>query len=266
MASHQHVVKKSGSNRKGRWVSGALLILMIVGFAVGASVFLNNRQALPISIGEANSDISSAVNEQSLISNDPIVVPEANLVANNTEVERGSVQDVTIENDTVETASSNPVVLTVISTERADEIIPPQALNYDPANRIDVPTSELEIPNPEMPISVFLAGTTGCSTCAIEAQSLRQIAHELENPNLQIIVVDIYPYGGAEGLAWFAGVINATDLTWAMDQSNIFMNTYQVALDTTLIMNSGGEILYRDDVITSYETLREQIELALNQE
>ncbi len=269
MASHQHVVKKSSSNRKGHWVSGTLLSIMILGFVVIASVFLSNRQALPISIGEVNIDAKTSANALPLITdiigNDPIVVPEANHAANNTELETGSVQDVTIENDTVEIASSNPVVLTVISTERADEIIPPQALNYDPANRIDVPTSELEIPNPEMPITVFLAGTTGCSTCAIEAQSLRQIVHELENPKLQIIVVDIYPYGGAEGLAWFAGIIDATDLTWAMDQGNTFMNTYQVALDSTLIMDRTGAILYRDDVITSYEALREQIERALNQ-
>lgn len=265
MASHQHVVQKSNSNRKGRWVSGTLLIVMILGFVVIASVFLNNRQALPIRIGEADINTAITMNEPPLITDAPVVVPEANLAANNLELETGSVQEVTVENDAVEIASNNPVVLTVISTDRADEIIPPQALNYDPANRIDVPTSELEIPNPEMPISVFLAGTTGCSTCAIEAQSLRQIAHELENPNLQIIVVDIYPYAGAEGLAWFAGIIDATDLTWAMDQGNAFMNTYRVALDSTLIMDSNGQILYRDDVITSYETLREQIVHALNQ-
>lgn len=50
-----------------------------------------------------------------------------------------------------------------------------------------------------------------------------------------------------------------------MDQNNSFRNTYQVRLDSTLIMDSTGAILYRDDIITSPETLHEQIERALNQ-
>ncbi|QPC83042.1 hypothetical protein G4Y79_01310 [Phototrophicus methaneseepsis] len=257
MASHSHVEQKETSSGSRHWVTATLFILMIVGFFVTAGVFLKNRQALPVSIG--------AVNEQVPVSYNPPVVAESNLDTVNTTSVTNSMQNLTDETETVEVATRNPVFLTVISTDQADEIIPPQALNYDPANRIDVPTWELEIPNPEMPITVFLAGTTGCSTCAIEAQSLRQVAQELQNPNLEIVVVDIYPYVGAEGLAWFAGAINATDLTWAMDQNSTFMNTYQLALDTTLIMNSNGDVLYRDDVITPYETLREQIELALNQ-
>lgn len=178
-------------------------------------------------------------------------------VSSNVEPEVDKVQILAVEPQTV--------VLKVISTDQADEIIPPMALSYDPENSIDVPTWDMKIPNAQMPITVFLAGTTGCSTCAIEAQALRQVAKELDNPNLEIIVVDIYPYVGAEGLAWFAGTINATDLTWAMDQNNTFMNSYQVALDSTLIMDSTGTILYRDDIITSVETLREQIVSALDQ-
>ena len=258
MASHSHVERKESSSGSRHWVTAALLILMIVGFFVTAGVFLKNSQALPVSIG--------AVNEQVLVTDNPPVgvVAESNLDIVNATLETNSTQNLTDETETVEIDTSDPVLITVISTDQADEIIPPQSLNYDPANRIDVPTSELEIPNSEMPITVFLAGTTGCSTCAIEAQSLRQVAQELQNPNLEIIIVDIYPYVGAEGLAWFAGAINATDLTWAMDQNSTFMTTYQLALDTTLIMNSNGDVLYRDDVITPYETLREQIELALN--
>ncbi len=269
MTSNQHVTNKIRSSHSKHWVSGVLFLLMVLGFVVVGSVFLSNRQALPISIGAVSIDTEILTNEQPVIadinSNDAIIAPEVNLVTNNTELETGSTQDLEVQNNTIEAITRNPVVLTVISTDRADEIIPPQALNYDPANRVDVPTWALEIPNPEMPITVFLAGTTGCSTCAIEARSLQQVAQELQNPDLEIVVVDIYPYIGAEGLAWFAGTINATNLTWAMDQDSAFMNTYQLALDSTLIMNSDGEILYRDDVITSYETLREKIELALNQ-
>lgn len=165
----------------------------------------------------------------------------------------------------VSVVKTETVILKVISTDQADEIIPPMALNYDLENSIDVLTWDVEIPNSQMPITVFLAGTTGCSTCAIEAQALQQIADELDNSNLEVIVVDIYPYAGAEGLAWFAGAINATNLTWAMDPNNTFMNLYQVALDSTLIMDSTGVILYRDDIITSVETLREQIVSALDQ-
>jgi thiol-disulfide isomerase/thioredoxin len=234
---------------------------MTLGFAVIGGVFLNNRQALPVSIGEPityTENISLTELPTIIDTNvgETEVIPESN----------SGLQADSTDNPIAQQISNNRVTLTVVSTDQADEIIPPMSLNYDPANAITVPTWDLEIPNPQMPpVTVFLAGATGCSSCAIEAQALQQIAHDLENPNLQIIVVDIYPYGGAEGLAWFAGVMDATDLTWAMDQNNNFMNTYRVALDSTLIMDSTGTILYRDDVITSPEVLREQIERALNQ-
>jgi len=264
MKSNQPFVSKSSSSGSKHWVSGALLLLMVLGFVVVGSVFLSNRQALPISIGVVSIDTEISTNDQPVVANtnnnDAVIAPEGNLTVNNTESEASSTQD-----NSITTVTNNTVTLTVISTERADEIIPPMALNYDPENAIDIPTWELEVPNSQSPITVFLAGAAGCASCGIEAGFLQQIVTELENPDLEVVFVDIYPYAGAETLAWFAGILDATDLTWAMDQNSNFMNTYQVSLDSTLIMDSTGTILYRDDIVSPPEILREQIDLALNQ-
>jgi hypothetical protein len=44
-----------------------------------------------------------------------------------------------------------------------------------------------------------------------------------------------------------------------------FRDQYAVDIDSTIIMNRNGAIHYRDDFITDEGTLREQIDLALQQ-
>jgi len=45
--------------------------------------------------------------------------------------------------------------------------------------------------------------------------------------------------------------------------TDTFRGQYAVDIDSTVIMNRNGEILYRDDFITDEGTLREPIDLAL---
>ena len=265
--TNQYVVEKSHSTRSKHWVSGALLILMILGFVVIGNVFWNNRQALPVNIGAVVVDPKTSTNEQPVVADtsDVAAAPEVNLTTNTTDLETDPAGDSDLQGDTIEATTRNTVTLVGVSTDRAKEIIPPIALNYDPETAIDVPTWDIEIPNSESPVTMLLAGATACPSCALEAKIMQQIVNELDNPNLEVIFVDLYPYGGAENLAWFAGTMDATDLTWAMDQDNNFMNTYQVALNSTLIIDSTGTILYRDDTLSPPELLREQIDLALSQ-
>jgi hypothetical protein len=60
-------------------------------------------------------------------------------------------------------------------------------------------------------------------------------------------------------------MLGATNLTWTIDSDGSFREAYQVDLDSTVMMDSQGNILFRDNTITSYETFQEQIEVALAQ-
>lgn len=123
----------------------------------------------------------------------------------------------------------------------------------------------VQIPDPDSEVTILLAGLAGCATCGIEAQTLAQLQNEYGTDSIQTIFVDIYNYGGPENLAWFANMLEATNLIWTIDTDGSFKQGYQVDIDSTVIMNRSGEILYRDNVVTPYETLKEQIEMALVQ-
>lgn len=141
------------------------------------------------------------------------------------------------------------------------------ASDIAPANAVSPAFGErtVQIPDPDSEVTILLAGLAGCATCGIEAQTLAQLQNEYGTDSIQTIFVDIYNYGGPENLAWFANMLEATNLIWTIDADGSFKQGYQVDIDSTVIMNRSGEILYRDNVVTPYETLKEQIEMALVQ-
>lgn len=121
----------------------------------------------------------------------------------------------------------------------------------------------VQIPAQESQVTILLSGLAGCATCGIEAQTLSRLQNEYGTEAVRVVFVDIYNYGGPENLAWFATMLEATNLTWTIDTDGFFKQAYQVDVDSTVIMDRSGDILYRDHVVTPYETLKEQIEIAL---
>lgn len=158
--------------------------------------------------------------------------------------------------------SASGSILPVISTDNAPNDL--SFLNIGETPVINA-VGEVRIPDPDRAVTVFLAGIPGCSTCGIEAQYLSNILDDLGTDNLRVIFVDIYNMAGSDNLAWFANVLEATNLTWAIDTTGAFREQYAVDIDSTVIMNQDGEIFYRDDFITDEDTLRQQIGLALQQ-
>jgi copper chaperone CopZ len=126
--------------------------------------------------------------------------------------------------------------------------------------------SMVQIPHSDSELTILLSGLAGCATCGIEAQTLSQLQNEYSTDVVRVVFVDIYHYGGPENLAWFANMLEATNLIWAIDTDGSFKNSYQVDVDSTVIMNREGEILYRDNIVSSYDVLHEQIEIALTQQ
>jgi thiol-disulfide isomerase/thioredoxin len=206
-----------------------------------AIVFSNQHQSLPVSIGQSES--ADAASSQAEI---PSIVEIADTVTDQPEV----------------LGSGEIITLPVISTDNAP-VSPPGLRSIEQASVAET-AGTVQIPNPNKTITVLLAGAPGCSTCGIEAQQLSRLLDEYGSENLSVVFVDIYNFGGPEMLAWFANVLEATNLTWAIDVDGSFKERYAVDLDSTVIMNPSGEILYRDDSLTSHETLRDQIALALS--
>ncbi|MCI0550207.1 MAG: TlpA family protein disulfide reductase [Anaerolineae bacterium] len=99
-----------------------------------------------------------------------------------------------------------------------------------------------------------------CVRCIPEAQALSQL-HQEHQGQLNIIVIDVDPSSTPELVEQFKRAANGDALTWAFDPDFGVASSYQVnALDTTLILDTTGVIVYRDNVPSTYRTLKGELE------
>lgn len=103
-----------------------------------------------------------------------------------------------------------------------------------------------------------------CGTCIPEAQALAQLQKEYGDA-VSIVVLDIDPSSTPDALVNFKQAANDGDYIWAFDEGQAVTNAWQVqALDTTLILDSEGHVIYRDAAPTRYQILKETlVELGL---
>lgn len=95
-----------------------------------------------------------------------------------------------------------------------------------------------------------------CGTCIPESRALAQLKQEYGD-RLSIVAVDVDPSSTPENLTRFKKVAGNGSYTWAFDQEQKLTRLFEVrALDTTLIINSEGQIVYRDNRASSYKTLK----------
>lgn len=224
----------------------AQVLLMLMGAVVIIYVFANNRQSLPIDVGSSDTGGTGA----SLTL--PIAASQSN------PLEEGSASS--FASDISE--STNDVVIPAPA-----EISSLPDNNSGEAGSVSTLTklnnTSIQIPDPESQLTILMAGTVlGCTSCAIEVQTLSQIQNEYGADTVHVIFVEIYN-GSPEFVSQFASLLGATNLTWTIDYDGSFREAYEVDLDSTVIMDSQGNILFRDNTITAYETFQEQIEVAL---
>lgn len=99
-----------------------------------------------------------------------------------------------------------------------------------------------------------------CGTCIPEAQALARLQQE-QGENINIVVIDVDPSSTPEALANFKQAANDGDYTWAFDDGQRVTNSYQVqALDTTLVLDTEGHVIYRDAYPTTYNILKDALE------
>lgn len=98
-----------------------------------------------------------------------------------------------------------------------------------------------------------------CGACLPEARVLTQLQQEYGD-QLAVIALDVDPTSSPEALSQFQKAADGGPYTWAFDTNQQVAAAYEVqALDTTLVLDGDGRIIYRDAAPTPYQTLKEAL-------
>lgn len=98
-----------------------------------------------------------------------------------------------------------------------------------------------------------------CGTCIPEGQALARLQQEYGD-QLNIIAIDVDPSSSVEVLAQFKSAAGDGAFTWAFDAGQQVTQAYAVrSLDTTLLLNENGIVVYRDDFPSPYKTLKDAL-------
>jgi len=95
-----------------------------------------------------------------------------------------------------------------------------------------------------------------CGNCIPEARALAQLKSEY-GEQVNIIAIDVDSSSTKESLEQFKQAADSGAYVWAFDNGMQVLNAYQVrSLDTTLILDKNGIVVYRDEFPTPYDTLK----------
>lgn len=99
-----------------------------------------------------------------------------------------------------------------------------------------------------------------CGTCVPEAQALDRI-HQEYGDKVSILALDIDPSSSPQALQRFAQLAGSPNYTFGFDKDNTVLQKFKVrSLDTTIIIDADGNIVYRDSYPTPYKTLKAALE------
>jgi peroxiredoxin len=102
-----------------------------------------------------------------------------------------------------------------------------------------------------------------CGSCIPEGTALGQIIQEYGD-KVSIVAINIDPSATWDTINQFKQAAGNGALVWAWDTDQKVTTAYQVtALDTTLILDREGRVVYRDETPTQYETLKTELEKLL---
>lgn len=99
-----------------------------------------------------------------------------------------------------------------------------------------------------------------CPTCVPEARALQKL-HEEYGDQVSILALDVDPSSSPDNLQGFLEWAGNPTYPFGFDGDNSVLKEYKVrSLDTTVIIDAGGNIVYRDTYPTSYKTLKAELE------
>lgn len=103
-----------------------------------------------------------------------------------------------------------------------------------------------------------------CGPCVPETQAWDRLFGEYGAKGLLALALSGDPGDTPEDLRRFASIANASRLALAQDVDGAFLRLFQVrSLDTTLLFDRAGRLVFRDAVPTPYDVLRREVDKAL---
>lgn len=110
------------------------------------------------------------------------------------------------------------------------------------------------VPAGKPTVIYFMAGW--CSTCLPEAQALAQVA-QADAGRVAILAVDADPTDPLSSLQNFMRTVGNPGYAFAQDQGGRLVQAFSVpALETTVVLNAGGTVVYRNGVSIDEAALR----------
>lgn len=106
-------------------------------------------------------------------------------------------------------------------------------------------------------VVIVMFTAPGCGECIPELRNLSRIHAEYAERGVDIVALNVDPYMTMEDLRDFKSFVGDADYTWAQDEGGAVIRAYNVrALETTVIIDRGGQIAYRDETTTSVDAYR----------
>jgi peroxiredoxin len=103
-----------------------------------------------------------------------------------------------------------------------------------------------------------------CGTCIPETQAWDRVLADASPRGLSAVAVSGDPGDTADDLRRFAALAKAQRPIWAVDPKGEFVRLFQVrSLDTTLIFDRGGQLVYRNSIPLSYDVLLREVDRVL---
>lgn len=98
-----------------------------------------------------------------------------------------------------------------------------------------------------------------CGTCVPEGRALAQLQREYGD-KISIVALDVDPSSTPDALTRFKEMADNGPFTWAFDTGQKVTAAYEVAaLDTTLILDREGHVIYKDQWPSPYQTLKDEL-------